>query len=110
MLELCVTPLVAASDWRKSLSASCAGHFETSFRPTSRSAGSTTATQNTSCSTLIRIIMSRVFHGNGKKLLRPIFMKIDSSIDLDELNNISKIQTGMFPEKKVMALRKIAKI
>ena len=37
-------------------------------------------------------------------------MKIHSSIDLDELNNISKIQTGMFPEKKVMALRKIAKI
>ena len=37
-------------------------------------------------------------------------MKIHSSLDLDELNNISKIQNGMFSEKKVMGIRKIAKI
>ena len=48
--------------------------------------------------------------GMAKNFLHPIFMKIHSSIDLDELNNISKIHYGMFSEKKVMALRKIAKI
>ena len=37
-------------------------------------------------------------------------MKIHSSLDLDELNNISKIQNGLFSEKKVMGIQKIAKI
>ena len=37
-------------------------------------------------------------------------MKIHNSIDLNELYNISKIQIDMLSEKKVMTLRKIAKI
>ena len=46
-----------------------------------------------------------------KKFVTPeIFKKLHSLIDLGELNNISEIQSGMFSEKKVMALRKIAKI
>ena len=57
--------------------------------------------------TLVRKKYSKVgcFMGMTKKFV----MKIHSSIDLSELNNISKIQTGMFLEKK-LSLQNIAKI
>ena len=53
------------SVWRKSLRASWAGHSRISFRPRSRSNGSTAATQSISCSTLTSVKPPKYIHFKG---------------------------------------------